>query len=277
MSDSIRTTPAPAVSARRTALVTGASRGIGKATAIALASRGFDVAITARTIHPGDPTSVSPETGQSLPGSLDETCAAIESLGARAVPIAMDLLDRESLEPAVASAINALGHLDVLVNNAIFVGGGGGSLFLDTSLEDLEKRIYGNLTAQLHITQHVLRQMVAHGGGTIVNVTSGAGRATPPKPAGQGGWALGYAASKAGFHRIADMVALEYGDRGIRAFNINPGFVATERVLAAGSALAFVGSQGVAPSVVGDAIAWLIDSDTPNGSYVQAQEIAARP
>lgn len=261
-------------SPRRTALVTGASRGIGKATAIVLAHRGFDVAVTARTVHPGDPSSISPETGASLPGSLDETCAAVEAAGARAIPIAMDLLDRESLAPAVAAAINGLGHLDVLVNNAIFVGAGGGSLFLDTSLDDLEKRVYGNLTAQLHITQYALRHMVERGSGTIVNVTSGAGRVTPQKPAGRGGWALGYAASKAGFHRIADMVALEYGDRGIRAFNINPGFVATERVLAAGAALEFVASQGVAPSVVGEAIAWLIDSDTPNGAYVQAQEIA---
>jgi NAD(P)-dependent dehydrogenase (short-subunit alcohol dehydrogenase family) len=262
--------------ARRTALVTGASRGIGKATAIVLAGHGFDVAVTARTVHPGDPTSISPETGQSLPGSLDETCAAIEAAGGRSVPIAMDLLDRSSLEPAVATAIAGLGHIEVLVNNAIFVGAGAGSLFLDTSLDDLEKRIYGNLTAQLHITHHVLRHMIARGSGTIVDVTSGAGRVTPPKPAGQGGWALGYAASKAGFHRIADMVALEYGGQGIRAFNINPGFVATERVLAAGAALEFVASQGVAPEVVGEAIAWLVDSDTPNGAYVQAQEIVRK-
>ena len=256
---------------RRTALVTGASRGIGKATAVVLAERGFDVAITARTIHPGDPSSISPETGATLPGSLDETCAAIEVAGGRAVPICMDLLDRLSLGPAVAAAIAGLGHIDVLVNNAIFVGPGGGSLFLDTSLDDLDKRIYGNLTAQLHITQHVLRHMVERQSGCIVNVTSGAGQHTPSTPAGQGGWALGYAASKAGFHRIADMVALEYGDQGIRSFNINPGFVATERVLAAGAALEFVASRGAAPRVVGEAIADLIDSDTRNGSYVQAQ------
>lgn len=265
MSDPNRTRPK--------ALVTGASRGIGKATAIALAAAGYDVAVTARTIHPGDPSSISPENGSVLPGSLDETCEAITAAGGGAVPIAMDLLVRDSLQPAVMAAIDGLGWIDVLVNNAIFVGGGGNSMFLDSSLDDLEKRIYGNLTAQLHVTQHVLRHMVARGSGTIVNVTSGAGRVTPDKPAGKGGWALGYAASKAGFHRIADMVALEYGGDGIRAFNINPGFVATERVLAAGEALAFVATKGVAPSVVGEAIVSLIASDTPNGSYVQAQEI----
>lgn len=256
---------------RRTALVTGASRGIGKATAVALAWAGYDVAITARTVHPGDPTSVSPETGQILPGSLDETCIAIADAGGLAVPIEMDLLDRDSLEPAVRKTISSLGHIDVLVNNAIYVGAGGGSQFLDTALDDLEKRIYGNLTAQLHVTQHVLRHMVQRGFGTIVNITSAAGQLTPTSPVGSGGWALGYAASKAGFHRIADMVALEYGELGIRAYNLNPGFVATERVMAAGAALEFVAMQGVAPSVVGDAVVSLINSDTPNGSYVHAQ------
>ena len=267
--------PVPNSGGRRTALVTGASRGIGKATAVVLAERGFDVAITARTKQPGDPSSISPETGAILPGSLDETCEAITTAGGRAIPIAMDLLDRDCLAPAVATAIEGLGHIDVLVNNAIFVGPGGGSLFLDTSLDDLEKRIYGNLTAQLHITQHVLRHMVERRTGCIVNVTSGAGQHTPPVPAGKGGWALGYAASKAGFHRIADMVALEYGDQGIRAFNINPGFVATERVLAAGDALAFVASRGASPRAIGEAIASLIDSDAPNGSYVHAQSASS--
>ena len=71
------------------ALVTGASRGIGKATAVALAAAGFDIAITARTVHEGD----SPDG----PGSLDTTAALVEKEGVRALPIRMDLLDRASL------------------------------------------------------------------------------------------------------------------------------------------------------------------------------------
>ena len=110
-----------------TALVTGASRGIGRACALALAESGFDVAITARTVHDGDPTAYEPDTGAPLPGSLTSTASAIGSRGRRAVPIRLDLVDLDSLAPAVDDAISSLGHLDVLVNNAIFVGTGGQS------------------------------------------------------------------------------------------------------------------------------------------------------
>ena len=92
-----------------TALVTGASRGIGRAIAVRLAEAGFDVAITARTVHEGDPTALEPDTGVLLPGSLDATAASIEVLGRRAIPIQLDLLDEEALAPAVDVAIAALG------------------------------------------------------------------------------------------------------------------------------------------------------------------------
>ena len=68
---------------------------------------------------------------------------------------------------------------------------------------------------------------------------------------GDGGWPLAYSVTKAGFHRIADMLVVEYGDQGIRAFNVNPGFVATERVVAAGDQLEFVAKHGITPDVIG--------------------------
>jgi NAD(P)-dependent dehydrogenase (short-subunit alcohol dehydrogenase family) len=88
---------------RTTALVTGASRGIGKAIALALAADGFDVAITARTVNEGD--AVSPETGRPLEGSLAATRAAVEERGARCVPVRMDLLQLETLSGVVDSAV----------------------------------------------------------------------------------------------------------------------------------------------------------------------------
>src|SRR5688572_27084308 len=103
----------------RTALVTGASRGIGKATAVALSAKGYDVAITARTLHDGD-TSSGDEYGVPLPGSLDATAAEIRDAGGQVVPLHMDLLDLDSLAPTVDAAINDLGHIDVLVNNAAY-------------------------------------------------------------------------------------------------------------------------------------------------------------
>jgi NAD(P)-dependent dehydrogenase (short-subunit alcohol dehydrogenase family) len=259
-----------------TALVTGASRGIGRAVAIALADAGFDVAITARTVRDGDATAVDPDTGVALPGSLDATAAEIRTRGRRVVPIPLDLLDQPALGPAVDLAVESLGRLDVLVNNAVYVGPGGQNRFLDSDPDELARRVYGNITAQLLITQRAVGHMIAAGGGLVIDISSAAGQHTPRHPAGEGGWALSYAVTKAGFHRIADMLAVECGDAGIRAFNLNPGFVATERVLAV-EELAFVAERGIAPSVVGGVVAWFATTGHlrfDNGTYHQVPELA---
>lgn len=269
--------------AASTALVTGASRGIGRAIALALALAGFDVAVTARTVHEGEPTASDPDTGVPLPGSLDATAAGIEASGRRAVPIRLDLLDPGALAPAVDAAIAGLGHLDVLVNNAVYVGPGGQHRFLDSEPEQLARRVFGNVTAQLLLTQLAVAHMVGRGGGLVLDISSGAGQHTPRQPVGEGGWALAYAVSKAGFDRIADMLALECGDAGIRAFNLNPGFVATERVLAAPE-LAFVAEKGIAPEVVGLVVAWFattgqqrFDNGTSHDVHALACELGYLP
>src|SRR5512146_648951 len=112
-----------------TALVTGASRGIGKASAIALAGAGFDVAITARTVHEGDgrsqPNSVrGDDPVVSLPGSLETTAAEITARGRRALIVPVDLLDLASVEAAPATVLAEWGRVDVLFNNAIYQGQG---------------------------------------------------------------------------------------------------------------------------------------------------------
>jgi NAD(P)-dependent dehydrogenase (short-subunit alcohol dehydrogenase family) len=259
---------------RPTALVTGASRGIGKAVAVALARDGFDVAITARTVHEG--TGVNPNTGQAIEGSLDTTAALIADHGGRAVPVVLDLLRLETIPDAWEQAVAGLGgRVDVVVNNAIYAGPGNECRFGDVDPADVVKRVTGNLTAQLLLTRVAVRHMLGseprHGRrGTFLNITSHAGQATPTAPAGHGGWALTYAATKAGFHRIADMLAVEYGDEGIVAVNINPGFVATERVLST-EALAFVASRGIPPAPIGEAVVRILhDHSIANGSYVHA-------
>ncbi|CAB4863750.1 unannotated protein [freshwater metagenome] len=261
---------------RPTALVTGASRGIGKGIAIALAMAGYDVAITARTVNEGDAEAIAPDSGVILPGSLATTAAAITDLGVRAVSVRLDLLDLQTIDDAVDRAIEQLGgRLDVLVNNAIYVGPGNDRLFAECDPANIIKRVTGNITAQLLITRRALQHMLPNGGGTVVGITSGAGQVTPRSPVGQGGWPLVYAVTKGGFHRIADMLVVEYGAQGIRAFNVNPGFVATERVLAAGAELDFVARHGVSPEVIGAAVAHLIDDPAVvNGSYVQAIDTA---
>jgi NAD(P)-dependent dehydrogenase (short-subunit alcohol dehydrogenase family) len=263
------------VSQPRTALVTGASRGIGRATAIALAEAGFDVAITARTVNEGD-ASARTASGALLPGSLASTAMEIEAHGRRAVQIPLDLLDRDALVPAVHAATDGLGHLDVVVNNAIYVTGGGPKHFLDQSPDDLEKQLWGDLTAQLLLLQPQVADMVERGSGVVINIGSGSGKWKLKMPIGQGGPQLAYCVAKAGLHRAADRIAFEYGDSGVMAFTVDPGFVATERTRMVAE-LDAIASRGVEPAIIGAAIVWLATvglSVHENGAYLEAQAIA---
>ena len=249
----------------KTAVVTGATRGIGRATAIALARRGYDVLVTGRTQHEGD---------TALPGSLDSVAAAIEAEGRRCVPVVLDLLDADALAPTAERIVAELGIVDVVCNNAIYVGPAGMARFLDTPRAELERRIFGNVTAQLLLTQPFLRHMAARGTGTIAFTTSGAGYAPVARAVGDGGWALSYGVSKAGLNRIAEQLVVEHPN--LRFLNLQPGQVATERVLAAGAELEFV-ARGAAPvEVIGEAFARILDApdDFANGSTVEVQDVA---
>jgi NAD(P)-dependent dehydrogenase (short-subunit alcohol dehydrogenase family) len=148
---------------------------------------------------------------------------------------------------------------------------------LDLTVSQLEAKLAANVVAPFVLVQAVLPGMVERGGGMIVNVTSHTATADPPGPVGEGGWGLGYAASKAAFHRIAPLVAVELGDRGVRAVNVDPGYVETERQLANAAALGLVGHYaGAPPSVPAAAIAWLADhpGEVENGQTVRAQKLA---
>ncbi len=264
---------------RRGAIVTGASRGIGKATSIALAEHGYDVAITARTVRRTDRT-MHPTMDQPLPGSLEETAEAIERAGASAYPVALDLLDESRIAPAAEQAIGSLDRIDVLVNNAIFTAGGNDQRFLDADLDLIDKRVFANVTAQLRFSQPVVAAMVRDGGGVILNLTSGAAYAPPFAQPGAGGWGMGYAVSKAGFHRFARQLAFEYADEGIVALNIQPGFVATERTKMStnSAASANVARIGIAPEVIGRTIAHIATNaaDFDPARTVQLQDVAVQ-
>src|SRR4051794_28423966 len=104
---------------RPVALVTGASRGIGKATAIDLADAGLDVAVAARTLTDGS-ARLDVDPSIAVPGGLDTTVARIEQAGVRGLAVAMDLLDRPSVESAVETVVSTFGRIDVLVNNAVY-------------------------------------------------------------------------------------------------------------------------------------------------------------
>ena len=263
----------------KVALVTGASRGIGKVVAQYLAQAGFDVAIGARTVHEGEAREHSSTVKQSntkpLPGSLDSTGALVEKAGRRALPVFVDLLDRTSLGSAVATVLERWGRIDVLVNNGRYVGPGHMDQILDTPVELLDRHLEANVMAPIILTKLVLPQMVARGEGFIVNITSSAGNEDPPAPAGSGGWGLGYGMSKGALHRQAGMLAVELGDRGIYAFNLHPGFVATERIAIDMAEFGFDANAGAPADVVGAMTAWLVtspDARALNGAWLEAQD-----
>lgn len=265
-------------SRRPVAMVTGASRGIGRGISIALAKSGYDLVITGRTVLEG--TAVNPATGRMLSGSLATTAAQASGHGAAVAIIEADILDLDDVEPSFKRCLTACNdHIDLLINNAVYVGPGNDVRFADTNPDDIVRRSNGNLVAPLLLThaflQHALsnpRHPETGWRATILNVTSDAGQRTPERTADDGGWSLMYAATKAGFHRMTDMLALEYGNDGIRSLNINPGLVATERVLDSGANLEWIARNGVAPEVIGDAVARLAaDPQVKNGAYVHAQ------
>ena len=181
----------------RVAFVTGASRGIGKAAAIALAEAGLDVVITGRTVREGEGVDDSDGAGRPIPGSLETTAQAIEATGRRALPVVMDLHDRSTLDAAVQRAIDAWGHIDVLVNNAIDTGPGDMTRFEDTPVELLEAKLAANVVSQIVLIKSVLPGMLERGGGTVVNVTSAVAVIDPQAPTGEGGWGAAYAMSAA--------------------------------------------------------------------------------
>ncbi len=271
------------MSARGVALVTGASRGIGKAIAVHLAGAGFDVAIGARTVHEGEPrehsSTVARSDTRALPGSLDSTGALIEQAGARALPVYLDLLDRSSLESAVDTVVELWGRIDVLVNNGRYVGPGHMDQILDTPVELLERHLTANVMAPVVLSKLVLPQMVERGDGVVINLASSSGTMDPPAPAGRGGWGLGYGMSKAALHRLAGMLALELGDRGVRAYNLSPGFIATERIAIDMGEFGFDAKAGAPVDVVGAVAVWLVTAPEArqlNGGWVEAQDVCRR-
>src|ERR1700741_595796 len=168
---------------RKTAFVTGASRGIGKAIAIKLAQGGYDVAITARTLEEGErrehSSTIKKSDTSALPGSLTSTADVMRSAGAEVLVLPADLLDRGSLGSAATTVIERWKRIDLVVHNARFIGPGHMDLIMDTPVEVLEKHLQGNALAPLLLTRTFLPTMIAQGGGTIIYITSNAAYEPP--------------------------------------------------------------------------------------------------
>ena len=213
--------------AGKVAIVTGASRGIGKEAALSLARRGVNVVVTARTVEPGT----------ELPGTIGETLKQIEAMGAEAIAVAADLALEEDLKRLVDTTVERFGGVDILVNNAAATTGSFWSTpFAELTREDWLYQFAVNVHAPFTLTQLVVPIMEERGGGRIINVTTGSGEALrlteePLKRKAVGSFSLiqpGYYSSKRAMDRFANVMAPEFADKNIWIISVLPGFVATE-------------------------------------------------
>ena len=185
----------------KTALVTGAARGLGRAIALALADAGADVALGVR---------------QAVDGA--DLVAQIEAMGRRSMRVPMDVRDRAQVESAVDAVVAALGRIDILVNNA-------GLGPPETPAEDVSETDYDltfatNVKGLFFTSQAVGRVMIRQGSGRIVNLSSQAGFIALP------GEAI-YCASKAAVSHLTKCLAVEWGEHGINVNAVAPTFIRT--------------------------------------------------
>jgi 3-oxoacyl-[acyl-carrier protein] reductase len=184
----------------KVALVTGASQGIGRATALALAAAGAKVAVAARNEQ-----------------KLAATARDIESAGGEALAIKMDVAEPEQIKAGFAQALAKFGRLDILVNNAAITRDG---LALRMKLEDWDAVLRTNLTSAHLCTQQALGVMMKQRWGRIINVTSVVAET------GNAGQA-NYVTAKAGLIGLTRAIATEMASRNITVNAVAPGFIET--------------------------------------------------
>ncbi len=207
----------------KVALVTGASRGIGKAVAVELARAGANLVLAARTV-----------SGQGeYPGTIEETAAMVRAQGVEAFPIQCDLCDLQDTEKMARTALERFGHVDILVNNAFYKNDQHYSPFLQLRMETWQNAINANFMAPMVLCRTLLPRMAERKEGIIINLTTL--HAWSPTPLGglpgQGGAAAVYDATKGALHRMSLALSKEARAMGIPLIMVDPGYTATERVL----------------------------------------------
>jgi len=190
------------MSEKKVALVTGGSRGIGKACALELAKSGYDVVIN----YVGNEEAAA------------QTVSELKELGSNAYAAKFDVTNKEAVEAGVAEVMAKFGKIDVLVNNAGITRDG---LFIRMSPENWEAVINTNLNSAFYVSNPVVKIMMKQRSGAIVNMASISG------VFGNAGQA-NYSAAKAGLIGLTKSLAKELGSRGIRVNAVAPGFINTD-------------------------------------------------
>jgi len=258
----------------KVAVVTGASRGIGKQTALLLAERGVQVVIAARTEQP------RPNT----PGTLNDTADEIRAKGIEPLLVRADLGVQEDLDRIVHSTLGRYGHVDILINNAAYTVGK--TLFThvpDLTRDQWEKHFAINVTAPLILIEGFWNSMKERGGGVVVNVTSGASILQKVSPDRNNTTALpengpAYGASKAALNRMANVIAQEGLPHRIAVMNVEPGFVLTETMAATFERTGVKETNAIPPTVPASAIAYLATCEDPlqyTGEIISGPALAA--
>ena len=199
----------------KVAIVTGASRGIGKAMALGLAEAGASVVVAARTAEPR----------AGLPGTIHDTVAEIEARGGRALAVACNVREEDSIRDMVNTTLDEFGAVDVLVNNA---GIGGYAPFLQMTLREWDLNMAINLRAPFIACQATVPIMIEQGGGSIINVSSHAATNIFSSTLGEdhdaGITLIGqaYGTAKAGLERLTWGLAAELGPHNIAVNALKP-------------------------------------------------------
>jgi NAD(P)-dependent dehydrogenase (short-subunit alcohol dehydrogenase family) len=187
--------------AGQVALVTAASRGLGRAIAVALAAAGADVALGLRDVN-----------------SAKDLVAEIEALGRHALPLQMDVTKLDQIRRAIDDAAAQFGKLDILVNNA---GNGFTNLAIDVPEEEFDDTLNINLKATFFAAQAAARIMMRQNGGRIINMSSQAGYVALPTESI-------YCASKAAVSHLTKCLAVEWGKFNITVNAVAPTFIKTD-------------------------------------------------
>ncbi len=204
----------------RVALVTGAGRyrGIGRAIVLRLAEEGADVVVTARA---RDTSTFPPHEQEMGWKGIESVAEEVRAMGRRAIALDCDVTDKDALQRTVDAAVAELGKIDILVNNAALPSEAGAAPILEMSDENWYETVDVNLHGLYHTIRAVGREMVKSGGGSIVNISSTAGRIGIPNYGA-------YCATKWAMHGLTQQLALELARQNIRVNIVCPGSTDTD-------------------------------------------------